>query len=98
MTLEDAVALIEVYELNLAQLDVLRGLLLVLKNATPPDLDLFPVFLHLFTDSMCFEFCTSEDHMSHELYSSDLLTRVQDLFVAKCLIYEHTTQGHHEDL
>jgi len=98
MTLEDALALVESYGLTPAQLEVLQALLLVLKDARPNDLDLFPIFMHLFTDSMCFEFCTNQDSVSHELYSSDLLTRVQDLFVAKCLIYEHAAQDHHEEL
>lgn len=99
MTLDEAMAVVAHYALNPAQQDVLAALLTVLKETSPSaDLDLFPIFMHVFTDSMCFDYTTQEETgVSSELYSSDLLTRVQDLFVAKCLLYDHAAREHEDE-
>jgi len=89
MTHEDAVAIYAAYDLSDPQQTVFVRLYEALEDPSSPDeVDVFPVFMQLFTDAMCSYYLAHvQDKASPDLYSTDLLTLVQDLFVAKCLLF-----------
>jgi len=89
MTHEDAVAIYATYDLSEVQQAVFVRLYEALEDPSSPDeVDVFPVFMQLFTDAMCSYYLAHvQGEVSLDLYSTDLLSLVQDLFVAKCLLF-----------
>jgi hypothetical protein len=92
MTLDEACTICEQYALSAEQAEVYAALSAVLDVDTmPTHVDLYPVLTHLYTDAMLYA-VTQGDGLAPEVICADLLGMMEQLFLAKQCLVEHTEE------